>query len=226
LSVLFAISFAVLLVVPQLLALVLYLALVWRTRHRRTVAIALSPLAVAFLLLITESFLEAAVVLVAGAAYGASLWFPAGPPAWWQRRPLLIAAAAGWIVLVAAIGIVQPRSAGVQTDVTIVVREGNRSANYRLRCEYDRAGRVRRAVGGGEAHPGGMRACEILDDAVRTGGSSGDPLQTGCPSGRRSGQFTGTVRGEPFGERIVAAECEGDSFVDGEANLLVPAVGG
>jgi hypothetical protein len=69
------------------------------------------------------------------------------------------AAAAAWIAVTAAVGIVQPLPAGIRTDVAFAVSEDGRTAHYRLRCEYDRAGRIRRAVPGPDAHPGGMRAC-------------------------------------------------------------------
>lgn len=206
------------------LQLLVYLSILYRLPYRRMAAVVLSPLAVGVLFLFASyGTAETVVVFLAGATYGASLWFPHGPRPWWQGRPRLLgAAAAAWIAVTAAVGIAQTLPGGVRTDVAFAVREDGHTAHYRLRCEYDRAWRIRRALPGPEAHPGGVRACEILDDVVSVTGAVAESLQGGCPPGQPSAQLTGKVRSQPFAGRVVAAECDEDYFVEGEANVLIP----
>jgi hypothetical protein len=173
----------------------------------------------------TDGVLAAVLVALAGASYGASVWFPYGPPAWWQGRPRLVGMAAlAWLAITATVAIAQPRAAGIEADVEVTVHDGGRTARYRLACEYDRAGRVRGAAAVPRSHPGGRHACELLDYAAETL-VDGPPLQRGCrTAGVRFGTFDGTVDGRPFRQRIVAGECIETAFVDGEVGVLVPSL--
>ena len=217
-----ALSFFAVVILVQLL---LYLGVLYWLPHRRVLAIVLSPVAVGVLFVFARASLETLVVVIAGLSYGASMWFPQGPPAWWENRPRRLAGvAAAWLAAVIAVGIVQPLPDGVRTDVTVRVRDGSRVAGYRLACEYDRAGRVRAAADVANAHPGGDKACELLDDVA--GDRDSRPLQRGCAAGGRSGEFRGTVRDRPFHDRITAVSCEETAFVDGETSVLVPPLGG
>jgi hypothetical protein len=205
--------------------LLVYLSILYWLPRRRLVAILLSPLAVGVMFVFAQGVLEAAIVLVAGASYGASLWFPQGPPAWWRRRPRLVPLAAViWLAITAAVAIVQTFPAGVRSDVDVTVRDAGRTARYRLACEYDRAGRVRAPAEVERPHPGGERACELLDFAERSLEDGPSYLQLACPAGARSGRFSGRVRGRRFDEEIIAAECQETFFVDGETSVLVPPV--
>lgn len=202
-----------------------YLGLLYRLPRRRLLAILLSPLAVGVMFVFARGPVEGAIVVLAGASYGASVWFPLGPPAWWQTRPRLVAvAAATWLAATVAVGLVQPLSAGVRTDVQVTIEDANRTANYRLACDYDRAGRVRGHVRVARAHPGGDRACALLDYAARSLEEGPSYLQRACPGDAPTGFFRGRVRGRPFAEHIVGAECDETAFVPGEAHVLVPPV--
>jgi hypothetical protein len=212
------VSFFALLAIPPLL---LYLSIVYLLPRRRLVAVLLSPLAIVVLFFVGEGVAGTAVLVLAGVSYGASVWFPHGPRAWWENRPRLIAtAAAVWLGVLAAVGIVQTRSAGVRTDVALTIRDGPHTARYRLACDYDRAWRIRSAVESPDAHPAGEQACDVLDSVTRDGEDG--PLQQGCSPGGRTGELRGMVRGRPFEDRIAIAPCEGDSFADRQAEVLVP----
>lgn len=203
-----------------LLAPALYLAIVYRAPHRRAVAIVLSPLSVFFLFFFVDGVMESAVIVGLGASYGASLWFPDGPRAWWERRPRLVAVAAGaWLVVVAAVALVQPLPAGVQLEADATTSDAGLTRTYRLECEYDRAGRIRAAIAVRRAHPGGIRACEILDREL---GDERGPVQRGCPRTDRSADYVGRFRDRPFQLEVVYADCEEAAFGDGELDVLVP----
>ena len=221
---LIGLSFAGLVFIPQLLVLLVYLGVVWvnPARLKRAVAVALSPLTACFAFLAIENFMEGIAVVAAAATYGASLWLPMG--AWWQRRPLAIAGAAAWVAIVAAIAFVQPLSAGIESDVRVTVRDGERVARYRLTCEYDRAGRLREA-GAATTHPGGKQACDLLDE-IYEGQVNGPPvLQDGCPRGAPVATFRGVIRDRRVDLDVIRGPCMEDWFAWDQAGALVPRLG-
>jgi hypothetical protein len=215
-----ALMFFSYLILAQLLV---YLGILYRAPRRRILAVLLSPLAVGVMFAFAQGPLETLLVVAAGATYGLTVWFPPGPPAWWEhRRRLVIAGVVGWAAATAAVALVQRLPAGVQTDVAVTIRGGRRLSRYRLACEYDRAGRVRRQVPTAHVHPGGEQACELIDFASRSLADGPPYLQRGCPSGARRGHFQGIVRDRPFRADVYAADCEETAFVDGETGVLVP----
>ena len=208
-----------------IIQVLLYLAIVYVLPRRRLLSVLLSPLAVGLLFVVGAgaSLAIPFVELIAGAAFGASLWFPSGPRAWWEGRPVTVAVVASlWVAIVAAIAFVQPLPAGVQLEAAGTISDGERVAQYRLECEYDRAGRIRKAREGPSAHPGGVRACWILEDSVESLRS--DSLQRRCPQSDRRGRFVGRLRGETFRFEVLYADCEYSNFADGELDVLLPIV--
>ena len=209
-----------------LVQLVVYLGVLYRLPRRRLLAILLSPLAVGILFVFAQGPIEAVIVVLAGIGYGASVWFPHGPLAWWQRRPrFVLVAAAAWLAVSIAVAVVQPLSAGIRTDVVATVEDGGGVARYRLVCEYDHAGRVRSEIRVHDAHPGGDRACDLIDFAARSLRDGLPYIQRLCPAGAPRAHFVGRVRGKSFDEEIVGGDCEETAFVDGETSVLVPARG-
>jgi hypothetical protein len=205
-----------------LLQLLVYLSVLYRLRRRRMLAVLLSPLAVGLLFVFAQGPLAALIVIVAGASYGLSVWFPQGPPAWWQTNRRLVPLALGaWLVATVGVAYVQTFPAGTGLDAAATIRDGTRTARYRLACEYDRSGRVR-AAAAANTHPGGETACRLLDEALELR-PNGD-FQDGCPADARSGEFRGRREGRTFSARVVAAECQETAFVDGEVRVLVPPV--
>lgn len=202
-----------------------YLAIVYWVPHRRLAAVLLSPLAVGVLFAAAEGILDEVVVVLAGLSYGASVWFPHGPAAWWERWPrLVVVTAAAWVAMIVAVGLTQPRSAGVRTDVAVTLDDAGRTARYRLVCEYDHAGRVRGEVRVARRHPGGRRACEVLDEAGRSLEENPRQLQRGCPVDAPAARFRGRVRGRAFDERVLAGDCEETFFTYDEVNVLLPVL--
>lgn len=203
-----------------LLQLLVYLFVLYRVPRRRLLAVLLSPLAVGLMFVFAQGPLAGVIVILAGASYGVSVWFPQGPPAWWEtNRRLVPLALAAWLAVTLGVAYVQTLSAGTRLDADVTIRDRTRTVRYRLACEYDRSGRVR-AAAAANTHPGGVGACRLLDEALEVR-PNGD-FQLGCPAGTRRGEFRGRREGRSFFARVVAAECQETAFVDGETGVLVP----
>jgi hypothetical protein len=208
--------------------IVVYAALAVRWPSRR-VAVLTAPLAVGILYVFAARVLTGLLLAIWTLLIGASSWVPGRPP-WWHVRPALVVAYGLVFALVtAAAQAVETQKGPVRTSLDFLVHDHGRRAHFRLECRYNRAGGAvaspREMDGGERPHPGGLRACRILDserDVIQEGTHV---FERGCPPRARWATVAGTYYGKPFrGGRISTGNCDEAYFIADEAAVLVPAL--